>query len=137
MKRVARILAIGFAALIGLYVIAGVALQTYLPRCLTHGATLLSSPDGRYVATVDQTICEDRSKSSTQVLIGAPDRKEKLVAAEVPDTVSITLLWLSNSRLQISYPNAPVHDMPGEGWPGVSIRPQAVDDTGRLPGEQR
>ena len=127
MRRPARSLAFVFAACVGLYLIAGAALQAFLPRCVANQGTLLTSPAGSYVATIDQRICEDKSRSWTRVLIAAPGKGEKFVAAEVPNAETITLNWKSDTQLQVTYPNAPIRDLPGETWPAISIRPQIAD----------
>jgi hypothetical protein len=124
MKKPLR-LAVAILATIGVaYVAFGLVATFLLPDCQLVTSAQVRSPNKRYFATFEQSVCSDPSKSHASVLLGAMDRKEKVVLYDIAGSSDVKLTWSGDTELQVTIPEGAVarpYNI-GSGWPHVSTK---------------
>ena len=124
MKRLFTV-AIGVFAVIGvLYTAFAIYVSWFVPRCQYYVSADARSPDGKYFATFQQTICEDPARSRSSVVMGGREPVERITRLEVIGTNDVQLTWSGNRELIVSLPSSASTKVfgPYEGWPRVTER---------------
>ena len=116
----------GLVTLLAIIGIAAVVFTIYtsvvLPKCDAVTVARSITADGVYVASLEQSVCEDPKHSESRVVIARPSSREKIVALLLsPETRDVKLTWTSAPQLLVAVPSSAVIKRygPYDGWPKV------------------
>src|SRR5690242_19772021 len=120
MKRLLQVLVCIFAVCGLGYTAFCIYLNVALPKCTYIASSDVQSPDGKYFAVVEQTRCEDPSRSGASVAMGRSENPgEKIVWMNVKGTDDVRLTWNGSRERIVVLPRSAVVERHGpyDGWP--------------------
>ena len=126
LKSALKVLVAALALIGAAYCVLLLWVYFFAPKCVFSQAAQAVAPSGQHFAVFQQSLCEDPLRSRSEVLVGRPGIKERLVVLEVTGTSQVALTWNSDSELVVTLPNSATTKPypPQANWPRVTLRKQ-------------
>jgi hypothetical protein len=126
LKSALKILVAALAVIGAAYCVLFLWVYFFAPKCVFSQTEQAVAPNGQHFAVFQQSLCEDPLRSRSEVLVGKPGIKERLVVLEVRGTSHVALTWNSDSELVVALPgSATTRVYPAQAnWPRVTLRKQ-------------
>ena len=124
MKRSVQV-AVGLFAVVGvIYTAFAIYVTWFVPRCQHFVSAQAKSPDGKYFAEFQQTICEDPGRSRSWVVMGGREPVERITRLDIQGTNDVKLTWNGTHELIVSLPASASTKAfgPYDDWPRVTER---------------